>query len=97
MPKLRQVEYALAILVLAVIVAVIVARPLRGGSRGDAAVDDRRQALEAAKESKYREIRDAELDFQMGKLSKEDYERTDGELRAQAIAILKDIDRLDDR
>ena len=89
--------YAIAVVVLAGVVAVIVAGPLRRGSRGEAAVDDRRQALEAAKESKYREIRDAELDFQMGKLSKEDYERTDGELRAQAISILKDIDRLDER
>ena len=89
--------YAIAVVVLAGVVAVIVAGPLRLGSRGEAAVDDCRQALEAAKESKYREIRDAELDFQMGKLSKEDYERTDGELRAQAISILKDIDRLDER
>jgi flagellar biosynthesis/type III secretory pathway M-ring protein FliF/YscJ len=91
------VEYAIAILVLAAVVAVVVARPLRRGSGGEAAVDDRRQALEAAKESKYREIRDAELDFQMGKLSKDDYERTDGELRAQAISILKDIDNLEAR
>ena len=90
-------EYALAILVLAIVVAVVVTRPLRHGTRGEVAVDDRREALEAAKESKYREIRDAELDFQMGKLSKEDHQRTDGELRAQAIAILKDIDRLGDR
>ena len=89
-------EYAIAILVLAVLVAVVVSRPLRHGARDEAAADDRRDALEAAKESKYREIRDAELDFQMGKLSKQDYERTDGELRAQAIAILKDIDRLEE-
>jgi hypothetical protein len=91
------VDYAIAIVLLAGVVAVIVARPLRHRGSGEAAVDDRRQALEAAKESKYREIRDAELDFRMGKLSKADYERTDGELRAQAIAILKDIDRLDER
>jgi hypothetical protein len=91
------VDYAIAIVLLAGVVAVIVARPLRHGGSGEAPVDDRRQALEAAKESKYREIRDAELDFRMGKLSKADYERTDGELRAQAIAILKDIDRLDER
>jgi hypothetical protein len=91
------VDYAIAIVVLAIVVAVVVAGPLRRGARGDSPLDDRREALEAAKESKYREIRDAELDYRMGKLSEEDFKRTDGELRVQAIAILKDIDRLDDR
>ena len=90
-------DYAIAILVLALIVAFVVAGPLRHRSGPDSSSDDRREALEAAKEGKYREIRDAELDFRMGKLSEDDYQRTDGELRAQAIAILKDIDRLDDR
>jgi hypothetical protein len=88
------VEYALAIVVLALVVAVVVAGPLRRRTAAGSVASDRREALEAAKEAKYREIRDAELDFRMGKLSREDYERTDGELRAQAIAILKDIDRL---
>jgi hypothetical protein len=56
---------------------------------------DRRGDLEAAKEAKYREIKDAELDFQMGKLSEEDWRTLDAELRAQAIEILRDLDRLD--
>ena len=90
-------DYALAIIVLAAVVAVIVAVPLRRGARAETAHDDRREALEAAKEAKYREIRDAELDYRMGKLSEEDFKRTDGELRAQAIAILRDIDRLNGR
>jgi flagellar biosynthesis/type III secretory pathway M-ring protein FliF/YscJ len=89
------VEYVLAIVVLAVVVAVVVAGPLRRGAEPVPAVDDRREALEAAKEAKYREIRDAELDFRMGKLSEEDYAKTDGELRAQAIEILKELDRVD--
>jgi hypothetical protein len=89
------VDYALAIVVLAIVVAIVVARPLRRGARTDSPIDDSREALEAAKEAKYREIRDAELDYRMGKLSEEDFNRTDGELRAQAIAILKDIDRLE--
>ena len=88
-------EYALAIVVLAVVVAIVVAAPLRRSSRAEPGSDDRREALEAAKEAKYREIRDAELDFRMGKLSEEDYGVTDRELRAQAIGILKEIDRLD--
>lgn len=47
-----------------------------------------RQELEAEREAKYREIRDAELDFRTGKLSREDYEAIDAELRAEAIGIL---------
>jgi flagellar biosynthesis/type III secretory pathway M-ring protein FliF/YscJ len=88
------VDYAIAIVVLAAIVAFIVTRPLLRGARSEARPDDRREALEAAKEAKYREIRDAELDFRMGKLSEDDYRKTDAELRAQAIEILKEIDRL---
>ena len=33
-----------------------------------------RDELEAAREAKYREIRDAELDYRTGKLSREDYQ-----------------------
>jgi len=50
------------------------------------------QALEAAREAKYREIRDCELDFRTGKLSREDYEAIDAQLRKEAIDIL---DRLE--
>ena len=45
-------------------------------------------ALEAAREAKYREIRDVELDYRSGKLSREDYEAVDAALRAEAITIL---------
>jgi len=51
--------------------------------------------LEAARAAKYHEIRDAELDFRTGKLSREDYEAIDGELRAEAITILDRLDELD--
>jgi hypothetical protein len=56
-------------------------------ARGEA-----REDLEAAREAKYREIRDAELDYRTGKLSPEDYQAIDSELRAEAIEIL---DRLE--
>jgi flagellar biosynthesis/type III secretory pathway M-ring protein FliF/YscJ len=87
-------EIALAAVVLAVIVAVIVAAPLRRGPDVDRREDERRAALEAAKEAKYREIRDAELDFRMGKLTEADYRVTDRELRGQAIEILRELDAL---
>jgi hypothetical protein len=88
------VELALGILVLALVVAWVVLGPLRRGPEIDKREDDQRAALEAAKEAKYREIRDAELDLQMGKLSEEDWKAIDSELRAQAIEILRQIDRL---
>ncbi|HLM09170.1 MAG TPA: hypothetical protein VK307_05640 [Thermoleophilaceae bacterium] len=90
-------EYAIALFVLAAAVALLVAAPLR--RRGE---DERREAarveeLSAAKEAKYREIRDAELDHRMGKLSKEDWRAVDRELRAEAIVILRELDRLEGR
>jgi hypothetical protein len=88
------VEVALATVTLALIVAFVVLGPLRRGAEVDRHGDDRLAALEAAKEAKYREIKDAELDHQMGKLSSEDFKAIDEELRGQAIEILKEIDRL---
>jgi cytochrome c-type biogenesis protein CcmF len=44
--------------------------------------------LEALKEAKYREIRDAELDHAVGKLSDEDFALLDAELRNEAVEIL---------
>ena len=88
-------DYGLAILVLAVLAALVVAAPLRRGPAVDAREDERRAALEAAKDAKYREIRDAELDFRMGKMSEDDFRTTDRELRAQAVTILHELDELE--
>ena len=44
--------------------------------------------VDALKEAKYREIRDAELDHAAGKLSDEDYALLDAELRREAVEIL---------
>jgi hypothetical protein len=53
--------------------------------------------LEAAREAKYREIRDAELDHRTGKLSDADYEAIDSALRGEAIEILRELDRARER
>ena len=85
-------EYALALIVLLALVAIVVVRPLVRDS-GEAEPDPGRRAeLEAAKEAKYREIRDAELDHNMGKLSDDDWHAVDRELRAEAIEILRQLD-----
>jgi hypothetical protein len=90
------VEYALAAILLAALVVAVVSRPFVRGTVEDEAVDSAaREELEAAKEAKYREIRDAQLDLEMGKLSKEDHRAIDRELRAEAIEILKRLDALD--
>ena len=64
----------------------------RGGR--DLTEDPEVADLEARRESKYREIRDAELDHASGKLSDEDFERQDAELRSEAIKILEELDRV---
>ncbi len=87
-------EYFVALVVLMAVVVAVVTRPLCQGASVDRAEDERRAALEAAKEAKYREIRDAELDHRMGKLSVDDWRRTDRELRAQAVEILRALDEL---
>jgi hypothetical protein len=87
-------ETGIAIIVLLAVVALVVVLPLTRGGRGARAAHDRRAELEAAKEAKYREIRDAELDFRMGKLSEDDWRAADRELRAQAIEILHELDNL---
>ena len=48
--------------------------------------------LEAARDAKYREIRDAEMDMLTGKLSDEDYAAIDRTLRAEAVDILHRLD-----
>jgi hypothetical protein len=54
-----------------------------------------REQLEAAREAKYREIRDSELDYRTGKLSQEDYAAIDAQLRAEAIDILNGLEQLE--
>jgi len=90
------VEIVLALLIV-VMVAWFVTAPLRrAGGRGEGAEapteDPVIADLEARKEAKYREIRDAELDREQGKLSGSDWRRQDAELRREAIEILKRLD-----
>ncbi len=90
-------EYGLAAIVLAAIVALVVWRPLTRGGEEEARDEAELEELEAAKEAKYREIRDAELDHQMGKLSDADYRSVDRDLRGEAIEILRRLDKLEGR
>jgi cytochrome c-type biogenesis protein CcmF len=54
-------------------------------------------ALEAAREVKYRELRELELDYGTGKLSREDYEATGAALRVEALELLDRVEALTER
>jgi hypothetical protein len=90
------VDFLLVLVVLAV-VAVVVAWPLYRATRPAGGQADFRdadvEALEAAKETKLREIREAELDYRTGKLTEEDWRAIDRQLRAEAAELLRALDR----
>ena len=87
-------EYALALLALAAFVAFVVGAPLRRREQEERREETLAAELEAAKEAKYREIRDAELDHRMGKLSEADWRVLDRRLRAEAVGVLHELDEL---
>jgi len=102
-----QILIAILAGVLLAVVFVVISAPLRAARsaeragvpaedeqarRSAASAGYERAELEAARETKYREIRDAELDLRTGKLSSEDYEAIDSGLRAEALELL---DRLE--
>ena len=94
-------QFLIVLAILAVVV-IVVTGPLRSVSRSSSAdaaggseFEDNADVadLEAAREAKYREIRDAELDHSTGKLSDADFEAVDKALRAEAVEILHALDR----
>lgn len=87
------VEVLFGALLLA-LVAGFVLRPLFADRDQEDGEDPRLADLEARKEVKYREIRDAQLDHAAGKLSDEDFRRQDAELRREAIEILDQLEEL---
>jgi flagellar biosynthesis/type III secretory pathway M-ring protein FliF/YscJ len=88
-------QYLLAALILAAIVwfvSVPLRRPRRAEEAGEAAAEARLADLEARKEAKYREIREAELDHAQGKTSDADHAALDAQLRGEAVEILRELD-----
>ena len=83
-------QILLSILVVGGVIAAIALPVLRGVDEPEA--DAIRAELEIAKQAKYREIRDAELDYRSGKLTEEQWHETDDELRREAMTILAKID-----
>ena len=79
--------------------AWLIAAPLLSG-RADAvatAEEAELAELEAARDAKYAEIRDAELDYRTGKLSEADWRELDRRLRGEAVQVLHELDELHGR
>ena len=94
-------EYVIVVAVLFAVVFVITA-PLRRAPAGaereeDVPTPPEVLDLEAERDAKYREIRDAELDHPTGKLSDADFQAIDSTLRAEAIEILRRLDEVTGR
>jgi type II secretory pathway pseudopilin PulG len=86
------------LVILAVVAGAVLAviQPFRGKAREtDERLESQRAELDALKEAKYREIRDAELDYRTGKLSETDWKANDRTLRAEAVEILKRLDAVE--
>jgi Na+-transporting methylmalonyl-CoA/oxaloacetate decarboxylase gamma subunit len=99
------VEFLIVLVILVLVVAVVGA-PLRrefaGRDHGPAPAEELEPAhelaeLEAARDAKYREIRDAELDHSTGKLSDADYEAIDRTLRGEAIELMNAVEKASER
>jgi len=86
-------EVVLVVVVLALIVLAVSA-PLRRRGAAEAEESAEHAELEAAREAKFRQIRDAELDHRTGKLSDADWRAQDRALRAEAVDILRRLDEL---
>ncbi len=85
------------VLILVAVAVLAISAPLRAGRRAEREAADRgeRADLEAARDAKYAEIRDAEMDYRTGKLSEADWRALDRQLRREAVELLHRLDELD--
>ena len=80
------------VLILVAVAVLAIGAPLRARAERDAADRAERDDLEAARDAKYAEIRDAEIDFRTGKLSEPDWRALDRQLRREAVELLHRLD-----
>jgi hypothetical protein len=84
------IQVLLSMIVVAAVVTALAYPIIKGVDEPEA--DAVRAELEDAKQAKYREIRDAELDFRAGKLTEDEWHETDRDLRREAMVILAKMD-----
>lgn len=85
-------QVLLSLVVVAAVVSFLAWPVLKGVD--ERVVDADRRELEDAKQAKYREIKDAELDHKSGRMTEDQWRETDKELRREAMLILAKIDTL---
>lgn len=88
-------EIILALLAVMTILVALALPVIQGVDEPE--YDAQRAELEAAKQAKYREIRDAELDRTSGRLTEDQWREIDAELRKEALAIVTKMDTLGKR
>ena len=81
-------------LVVVAVAVLVIGAPLLPGRQAerDVAGAAERADLEAARDAKYAEIRDAEMDYRTGKLSEADWRSIDRRLRHEAVELLHRLD-----
>lgn len=88
------IEVLLSLAVVATVLAALALPIVRGVDEPE--VDAARAELEDAKQAKYREIRDAELERAANKLTEGQWRDIDRELRKEALAIVSKMDTLNE-
>ena len=81
-------------LVVVAVAVLVISAPLRRRGGREAVGAAERADLEAARDAKYAEIRDAEMDYRTGKLSEADWRALDRQLRREAVELLHRLDEL---
>jgi hypothetical protein len=84
------------VLILVGVAVLAISAPLRHRAAREAAGRAERADLEAARDAKYAEIRDAEMDYRTGKLSEADWRAMDRQLRREAVGLLHELDAVED-
>lgn len=69
------------------VIQPLLQKPMSAPPRKDASSD----ALVLRKQVVYRQIKEAEMEFEMGNLSREDYESTRNQLKQEAAQILAQL------
>jgi hypothetical protein len=86
------------LIVISVLVFTVIVYPLAKGvedTEKKSSVKDQLAQLLLQKESSYLDLKELELDYRMGKLSQQDYERLRSKLEGASVALLKETEQLE--
>ncbi len=86
------------LIVISVLVFTVIVYPLAKGvqdTEKKSSVKDQLAQLLLQKESSYLDLKELELDYRMGKLSQQDYERLRFKLERASVALLKETEQLE--